>query len=116
MPFAERRPISGTRVHERTSNRDHTLFLEGNIFPRRLGGEAELELLNGLNEAGLPVLVMQGPRKRGWYVVRAVSEKHQFIDERGVGRKVGVKIVLESSAPPSGGAALAMITRLFGSV
>lgn len=114
LAFARHKILQGSRQHEKIVHRDVDFRFGGKVFPRALGGEAELELLDQLHQEGSSVLVMQGPRKRGWFKITKFKRVHRFIDSRGVGRAVDFTIELENSGKPNAAAAANMLTRLFG--
>ena len=114
MPFARHQILGGRTAHERVALHDRRLRLEGKIFPRRIGGEAELELLESLHAEGQAVMVTRGQSKLGWYVLTKIDRKHVRLDERGVGRRVDIRIEMELSQPPTSSQGAGILTRLFG--
>ncbi len=114
MPFARHEILGGRTSHEKVAQHERKLRLQGKIFPRRIGGEAELALLESLHAAGDAVFVTRGNASLGWYRLIRISRNHQFVDERGIGRKVDLRIEMELSDRPGPASAAGMLTRLFG--
>jgi hypothetical protein len=92
------------------------LSLSGKLFPRLLGGEAELELLHSLREAGDPVMVTRGNEKLGWFHIMSLSDRHSYLSARGVGNKIEFRIELEKCDKPSSATGASLLVRLFGYV
>lgn len=116
MPFARHEVLGGRTAHEKTGLHEEKLQLQGKIFPRRIGGKAEYDMLKGLLADGSAVLVTQGQTSRGWYVITRLSGQHEHLHADGVGQKMEIRIELELSQQPSSASAAGLVTRLFGYV
>jgi phage protein U len=119
MPFARHKILGARTSHEKTAEVERKLSLEGSIFPRRaeLDGRPELSLLESIQAAGQPILVLRGNSKLGWFVITRLRQEHSYLDPDGYGRKVRVSIDLEATQK-SGNRSVAadIVTRLTGYV
>ena len=96
---------------------DDKLSLSGSIFPRALGGEAELALLEDLQRQGQAVLVTRGMSRLGWFIITSLRRRHRYLSPNGIGRKIELTIEIERAGKPeSSGDASGLLTRLFGYV
>lgn len=113
--FARHPVIGGRQTYEHVGPGDEKLRLEGKVFPRKFGGEAELELIDSLRAEAQSILVMRGDgAKLGWFVITEFRRKHEHLDRRGVGQLIEYRIDLERSEKPPRSSAASLLTRLFG--
>ena len=95
MEFAKHDVIDARPIHERTREAARDLRLSGEVFPRAIGGRAEIALLSFLLDRGNPVLVMRGGTLLGWHVLTELRTDHEWLDPSGFGRKVRVALTIE---------------------
>jgi len=102
--FAEK-PVIGRRPPlEAVGEGAQTFSLSGRIFPEKLGGLMNLELLNQQMAAQIPVPYVRGDGvPMGWVVIESVTEKGAHLDQTGVGRVIDFEVSLKRSDPPSFG-------------
>jgi uncharacterized protein len=88
-----RKEIAGAAVYrEWTGEGDEELHLRGKVFPLKLGGLEELEVMETMRRQGIAALMMRGGqgegRSLGWYVCERLVRNHTFIDVEGFGKQI----------------------------
>lgn len=76
---------------EWTGEDDEELHLRGKIFPFRIGGFNEIEVLNNMRSAGHAGLMVRGGvdgTELGWFVCERLSRLHRYIAPAGVGQEI----------------------------
>ena len=112
-----RHPVIGARqTFESVGHGAEKLEFRGVLFPRRIGGLAELELLQMIQSSAMAILVTRGTTVMGWFHILSVKRNDRWLDAEGTGQKVEIQIALEKTDAPSYGQAANLVTRLFGYV
>lgn len=113
-PFASHDVMGAEPVLEDMGPENASITVEGCLKPEHFGGLGELEALKTARDAAIPLPVVRGDfTPLGFFVIEEVEEKHETINEFGIGREIEVEVKLKSCASPGIGMA-ASILRLFG--
>lgn len=85
-----RKEIAGAGVYrEWVGEGDEEIVLRGRIFPQKLGGLSELEMLESFRRAGQAEQLMRGDgQPMGWFVLERLARTHRFLDQSGVGQVI----------------------------
>lgn len=79
-----------------------TMRMNAKLFPQKFGGVGTVATLDAMKSSGLPQYLMRGDGvPQGWFMVDRISERHTYLDARGVGKVVDVSIELRRSDPPN---------------
>lgn len=113
--FAKHQVLGARPAYEFMGPGEEKLSFKGDVFPRAIGGMAELALLKSLQADGQAIMVTRGNALMGWFRITRLKEGHTHLSEDGVGRKVAIQIDIERDERPTGsGAVSGLLTRLFG--
>lgn len=90
------------------------LSFSGRLFPVKLGGLGELEMLQQQRrlQVALPVIRGDGV-PLGWHVITDLQHKHQRLTVTGVGHYVDIEFSLKASDPPAPAAMFGLLSGLF---
>ena len=114
IPFASHDVLGAEPILEDMGPDNQTVTLDGKLKPDHFGGLGELEALKLARDAATPLPLIRGDfMPLGFFLIEEVEEKHESINEFGIGREIEVEVKLRSVAAPGIGAAGA-IFRLFG--
>jgi phage tail protein len=85
-----RKEIAGAPIYrEWVGENDEIVCMRGRIFPHRIGGLSELEILEAMRAAGLANLLQRGDGYvLGWFVMERLSRAHAFLGADGVGQQI----------------------------
>jgi len=85
-----RKEIAGAAIYrEWVGEGDEEIALRGRVFPHRLGGLTELEVLESFRRQGKAELLMRGDGAvLGWYVLEKLSRAHRFLGADGIGQQI----------------------------
>ena len=85
-----RKEIAGAAIYrEWVGEGDEEITLRGRVFPHRLGGLTELEVLESFRRQGKAELLMRGDGAvLGWYVLEKLSRAHRFLGADGIGQQI----------------------------
>jgi len=85
-----RKEIAGAGVYrEWVGEADEEITLRGRIFPHKLGGLSELEIIESFRRAGQAEQLMRGDGVvLGWFVIERLSRTHRFLGRDGVGQAI----------------------------
>lgn len=112
--FAEKSVIGAEPTLEPVGEGANTWRLKGGLFPERIGGLSELEILDRMRLSQLPQDFVRGDGKPlGWVVVTRVNESSSYLDAQGVGRKIGVSISIRRASGPARGDFFSIMMGLF---
>jgi uncharacterized protein len=115
--FARHEVMGRRPPRENMGEDDERLTLTGQILPTKIGGQDELDALQGLRRAGNAVMVVRGDgRVMGWFLVENVSEAHKMIGSNGVGQVIRHEIKLVRADAPgaaAGASLLSLLSSLF---
>jgi phage protein U len=91
----------------------NTLRIAGRLFPLKFGGLGEYGRLDQARTSGEPQYVMRGDGKPlGWFVIERLTERHSFLDARGVGKMIDFDVELRRSPGPLDGAFFSIVAGL----
>ena len=83
--------IAGAAIYrEWVGENDEVLYLRGRLFPYRIGGVPQIEVL-GNRRAGLAQLLMRGANpttKLGWFVCEKLVRANTFLSGEGLGQQI----------------------------
>jgi phage tail protein len=85
-----RKEIAGAAVYrEWVGEGDEEITLRGRVFPHRLGGLTELEILESFRRAGQAEQLIRGDGfVLGWYVLERLARSHRFLGADGIGQLI----------------------------
>lgn len=85
-----RKEIAGAAIYrEWVGEGDEEITLRGRVFPHRLGGLTELEILESFRRQGKAEQMMRGDGfVLGWYVLEKLARAHRFLGADGVGQQI----------------------------
>lgn len=113
--FANKDLLGRRRGHEFVGDGDETLSFSCKLFPHKLGGLNQLQILDALRASGSPQMLMRGDGSPlGWFVITRVRERSTYLDRKGVGRMIDVDIELMRDDPPSAADYVSSLFNLFG--
>lgn len=68
---------------------DETLHLRGLLFPYRIGGMKQIEVLEGARRGGVANLMIRGDGiPLGWFVCENLHRAHSWLSSEGVGQQI----------------------------
>lgn len=113
--FVKKDVMGAMRPSEAVGEADESMSFECRLFPEKLGGLPQLEILHQMRKSGMPQILVRGDGTNlGWFNIEKVSERSSGLDDQGVGRQIEVNISLSRSPrPPSIGAYLPTLMRMF---
>lgn len=99
-----RKEIAGAPIHrEYVGEGDEELHLRGRVFPYRLGGLGELEIMEQMRRDGEAHLITRSDGWRlGWYVMERLVRSHLFINPNAVGRQINFEAQFARVPVPDG--------------
>lgn len=99
-----RKEIAGAAVYrEWTGEGDEELHLRGKVFPYRVGGLTELEVLETWRREGVAQMMVRGDGYiLGWYVVERLVRNHTFPSQEGIGKVINFEALFARVPTPSG--------------
>lgn len=104
--WAEKAVIGAAPPSEFMGEGPETLSITGKLFPFKLGGLSELQVLKGYMRQGQVVPVMRGDGARlGSYAITSISDNHSLLQNGGVGFVVGYTLSLKKLPAVAGGQA-----------
>ena len=85
-----RKEIAGAAIYrEWVGEGDEEIALRGRVFPHRLGGLTELEILESFRRQGKAEQLMRGDGTvLGWYVLERLARAHRFLGADGIGQQI----------------------------
>ncbi len=89
------KPIVGAAIYrEWTGENDELRYVRGKLFPYRIGGMTEIEVLDMYRRGGIPNLLVGGDgRALGWFVLEKLVRYHTWISAEGVGQRITFEAV-----------------------
>jgi phage protein U len=113
--FAEKAVVGRRQILEAVGEGAQTQRFSGRIFPQKLGGLGELEMMQQQQSAQEAIPVMRGDGvPLGWYVITQIDVKSQRFDAQGLGRYLEIEVTLRRSDPPSAAGVFGLLSSLFG--
>jgi phage protein U len=88
--------IAGAAIYrEWVGENDETIYMRGKLFPYRIGGLAQIELLDSYRRQGMANLLMRGDgRTMGWFVCEKLVRSHTNISFEGIGQQIEFNAVM----------------------
>lgn len=87
-----RKEVAGAAIYrEWVGENDEEITLRGRVFPYRIGGLTELEMLESFRRDGKAELLQRGPPSGmvlGWYVLERLARSHRFLSTGGIGQQI----------------------------
>jgi uncharacterized protein len=112
--FAEKAVLGRRPILEAVGDGASTLKFSGRLFPKKLGGLAELDQMQAQRAAQYAVPVMRGDgTPLGWFVITQVDVKSSHFAADGIGKVLEVEISLKQSDPPGPVGIGAILSSLF---
>ena len=95
------KPIVGAaNYREWVGELDEVRTLRGRIFPYRIGGMTEVEIMDAYRRGGIVNLMVDGAsRDLGWYVLEKHSRSHTRISAEGIGQMIEFSAVRRVPQP-----------------
>lgn len=95
--------IAGAAIYrEWVGENDETRYLRGKLFPYRIGGMAEIEIMDAWRRAGFANLLTGGDgRNLGWFVCEKLVRNHTYISSEGIGQQIAFEAVMTRVPVPS---------------
>lgn len=116
--FAEKAILGRRQPSEAVGEGASTLKMSGRMFPQKLGGMDEADLLDAQRQAQKALPVMRGDGvPMGWYVITQFDRKSSRLDAQGVGRVIEVEISLrktDGGGLAGAGGVAALLSQLLG--
>jgi phage protein U len=99
-----RKEIAGAPIYrEWVGENDEEIHLRGRIFPYRIGGLTELQVIEAMRRQGIAGLMVRGDGiVLGWFVCERLVRQHQHLGIAGVGQQVNFVAVFARVPVPSG--------------
>ena len=111
--FAAKDVMGALRPQEAMGEGDDVVEFTGTLFPLHFGGLNELGILDQMRAAQDPQILVRGDGVNlGWRVITDISEKHEYLDQSGVGKQIGYTISAKRCPGPSAGGYIATLYRL----
>jgi phage tail protein len=90
--------IAGSAIfREWVGENDENIYFRGKVFPYRIGGMSELELMEANRRQGIAqALIRSGGNEGthlGWYVIEKLVRAHKFLSSEGVGQVIEFEAV-----------------------
>lgn len=87
-----RKEVLGAAIYrEWVGENDEEVTFRGKVFPYRLGGMNELELLDAYRRAGRAETLLRGTNpvdNLGWYVLERLARSHRYLGADGIGQQI----------------------------
>ena len=85
-----RKEIAGAEIYrEWVGENDEIITMRGRIFPQRLGGLSEIELLEASRAKGIANYLIRGNGNGlGWFVIEKLSRAHTYLGADGIGKQI----------------------------
>lgn len=113
IPFASHDVLGAEPVLEDMGPDNESVSIEATLKPEHFGGLGELDLLKEARDAAVPLPLMRGDfSPMGFYVIEELEEKHDHLNELGIGREIEIEIKLKSVATPGPDLAFAILNLL----
>lgn len=111
-----RKEVLGASIYrEWVGELDEEITMRGRVFPYRLGGMSELELLEAYRRAGRAEQLLRGTNPvdiLGWFVIERLARSHRYLGADGVGQQINFEAVFARVPIPDPNQYYAEIYRL----
>lgn len=112
--FASHDVLGAEPQLEHTGYKSGTLEIKGVMFPETFGGMSSLEVIRAAKAAAVPLPVIRGDFSAlGWFVIESSDEKHESLNQYGIGKEITVTLKLKQVGSPGIGLVGAIFS-LFG--
>jgi uncharacterized protein len=98
--------IAGSAIfREWVGENDENLYFRGKLFPYRIGGMSEIELMEATRRKGIAMAMIRSNREQGthlgWFVVEKLVRAHKFLSSEGVGQVIEFEAVFTRVPVPA---------------
>jgi len=85
-----KKEIAGASIYrEWVGENDETLFINGKLFPYRIGGMSQLELFEATRRGAQANMLIRGDGLvLGWFVCEKLTRHHTYLSGQGVGQMI----------------------------
>lgn len=91
-----KKEIAGAAIYrEWVGENDEEIYFRGRLFPFRIGGLENLEVLEAMRRKGVAALLMRGDGVRlGWFVCERLVRAGTFLASDGIGQVINFEAIL----------------------
>lgn len=112
--FVAKDVMGGMRPLEAMGETNETISINGRLFPEKFGGLGTMDVLQGMRSSGSAHILVRGDgRNMGWFVIDRITERSDYLDAQGVGKRIDFTVNLVRSQKPSPASYIATLLRLF---
>lgn len=112
--FVKKDVMGAQRPSEFVGEGDESMTFDFRLYPEKLGGLPQLEVLHQMRRSGVAQILVRGDGANlGWFNIERINERSSYLDPSGVGRLVEGSISLSKAPRPSIKAYLPTLMRLF---
>lgn len=99
-----RKEIAGAAIYrEWVGENDEELYFRGRVFPYRIGGLAELDVMDAMRRQGIAGNMIRGDGAvLGWFVIEKLVRHHLHLGGEGIGQQVNFEAVFARVPVPNG--------------
>jgi hypothetical protein len=111
-----RKEIAGAPIYrEWVGENDEEITLRGRVFPFRLGGLYELDVLEAQRRNAMPHPLLRGGNVfLGWFVIEKLARSHRFLADGGLGQLINFEATFVRVPMPDGRDYYPMMIRALG--
>ena len=95
--WAQKEIVGSAIYREWVGENDENLYFRGKIFPYRIGGMSEMELMEATRRKGIAQAMIRSGGYQGthlgWYVIEKLVRSHKFLSSEGVGQVIEFEAV-----------------------
>jgi phage protein U len=92
--WAKKEVVGAAIYREWTGEGDETIHVRGHLYPYRIGGMTEIEVLEALRRDGSANSLIRGDGQiLGWFVCETLSREHTWLSYEGVGQQIAFEAV-----------------------
>lgn len=101
--FARKDVAGAPPPREWVGEGDEEIYLRGKVFPMRIGGLNELEVMDAMRkDASAHAMVRGDGRRLGWFVLERMVRSHRFVAANGVGQQIDFEAIFVRIPTPRG--------------
>lgn len=95
--WAQKEIVGSAIFREWVGENDENLYFRGKLFPYRIGGMSEMELMEATRRKGIAQAMIRSGGAQGthlgWFVIEKLVRSHKFLSSEGVGQVVEFEAV-----------------------
>ena len=95
--WAQKEIVGSAIYREWVGENDENLYFRGKVFPYRIGGMSEIELMEATRRKGIAQAMIRSGAEQGthlgWYVIEKLVRSHKFLSTEGVGQVIEFEAV-----------------------